>query len=112
MKQAKVDEATLRKFADNGKSLAEAASHFGLEYQAMFYWCKKYGVNFRGNAKRQPAPKKAPEPKKPPEPTRAPSGKLADLYRQVVEVRQHMRRLAYRERQLLDAIGKEMDGNV
>ena len=104
----KVDEQVLRRFAETGKSLAEAAEHFGIEYQRMFYWCKKYGVTFRGNVQRQPAPKKVPEPKKP-ERERAPAGKLADLYRQVVEVRQHMRRLAYRERQLLDAIGKEMD---
>lgn len=107
MKQPKVDEPTLRRFAENGHSLAEAAAHFGLEYQSMFYWCKKYGIVFRGNVKRQAAPKK-PEQKKP-EPVKAPAGKLADLYRQVVEIRQHMRRLAYRERQLLDAISKEMD---
>jgi hypothetical protein len=109
MKQPKVDEPTLRRFAENGHSLAEAAAHFGIPYTSMPYWCKRYKISFRGNTQRKPVTEK---PKAAPKEPKISGVRLADLYRQVVEVRQHMRRLAYRERQLLDAIGKEMDENV
>ena len=103
----KVDKTTLQQFADSGKTLMDASIHFGVPYSSMPYWCKKHGVSFRGNAVPTGRPRKEdPVPVKP----KGASGTLTDLYRQVVEIRQHMRRLAYRERQLLEAISKITDG--
>ena len=87
-----VDAETLRRYAAEGKTLIEAADRFGVAYASRPYWCKKYGVSFRGNY--QPAKRKKPkvvgevEPEKKPKITE----QMANLYRQVVEVRQHMRR--------------------
>ena len=105
----KVDEQTLRQFADGGKTLMDASIYFGVPYNSMSNWCKKYGISFRGNG--GPAKERAPTKPKTVQPDRkAPPGKVADLYRQVVEIRQHMRRLAHKERILLEEISKATDG--
>ena len=104
-----VDAEPLRQFAAEGKTLIEAAEHFGVAYSSMPYWCRKYGVSFRGNY--QPTKREKPKVVGEVDPDKKPkiTEQMANLYKQVVEVRQHMRRLAHRERLLLDKITELTD---
>ena len=112
----KIDKATLQQFRDDGKTLKEAAEHFGIPYRSIPYWCRKYGIVFRGNggqllsAKETMAKKhdKAAEEK----PSQGNQDKLSDLYKQVTQIRFHQRRLAYKEKQLLQAISEIPGGSI
>lgn len=113
----KVDETTLRQLCESGKTAAEAADHFCISYSAIFYYCRKYGVTFRGNQKKpaQPAHDSEVKVKVNVEKIQTqnsddPPDRLDNLYKQVTEIRFHMRRLAHKERKLLDLITQTLDG--
>ena len=104
-KPPRVDKETLARMADAGKSTKEAAEHFGVPFGSMGYWTKKHGVSFHSQASASLARAEA---------------KAADqvvqqdplnrLYKQVAEGRMMMRRLAYKERKLLEQISQIVDG--
>ena len=110
----KVDEATLRRFAEGGKTLMEASMHFGVPYGSMTNWCQKYGITFRNNGgQRKVATEKAEiKREQSAKVVAVKQDKLNELYREVVEIRFHMRRLAYKEKQLLGAISEERAGGA
>lgn len=106
----KIDKETIEKHRDAGRTLAETADILGVTYNSAAHYAKKYGITFRGNWQPEPKAIKQPGGYGQNEPKPKPTDKLTQLYRRVVEVRQHMRRLAGEEKYLLDAISKEVDG--
>jgi hypothetical protein len=112
----RVDKETLQRFRDEGKTLKEAADHFGVPYRSMPYWCRKYGIVFRGNGGQllsakervaKPSAKVVEEKL-----SQGNQDKLNDLYKQVTQIRFHQRRLAYKEKQLLQAISEMLGGSI
>ena len=102
-----IEKATLEKYRDSGYTLAETATALGITYHSAQHYCRKYGTTFRGNYKppktemteRQPVKKESAEKQ----------SKLNVFYKKIVQVRQHMSRLAKEERFYLNEIAKIED---
>ena len=105
--KTRVDKENLARLAEEGKTLKEAAAFFGIPPGSMGYWTKKYRVSFRSQSAasfdREDVKRGIRAAQLEP---------LNNLYKQVAEVRMTMRRLAHKERKLLDQITTFLDGGI
>lgn len=99
-----IEKETLEKYRDNGHTLADTATALGITYYSAQHYCKKYGITFRGNY--QPKPDEHQPVKKQ---SAEKQTKLNAFYKKVVQIRQHMSRLAKEERYYLNEITKIED---